>query len=87
MEDYGLYLIDKILFHAGIHNRLKAFVGMPVANYEFWEGVEGNRLIAEQLAFNAEDEHQKGEENIAKFNTEQRHAFDTIKAAIYDNKP
>lgn len=87
VENYGLYLIDEILFHAGIHNGLKAFLNMPLPDYAYWTQVAGNRLIAEQLAFDAADEHQKGEENIAKFNAEQAHAFNIIKTAIYENKP
>ena len=87
IEDYGLYLIDKILFHAGVHDGLKHFLGMPIPNYGLWEGLEGNRLIREQRAFDAEEQQQLAAENIAKMNGEQAEAFNTVKTAIYENNP
>ena len=60
---------------------------MPPVDHQLWAGVQGNRLIADQLAFNVEVQNQKAQEYLAKLNPEQRHAFDTIKAAIFDNNP
>ncbi|KAJ3738008.1 hypothetical protein EV361DRAFT_775783, partial [Lentinula raphanica] len=65
------YLIDKILFHAGTYEGLKHFTGMPVPDYQFWQQVAGNRLIAEQMDFNADEQHQLAVDNIDKLNQQQ----------------
>jgi predicted ATPase len=87
IEDYGLYLIDKILFHAGVFEGVKQYIGMPAPNYELWSQIEGNRLVAEQLDFNAEEHQQKANANIEKLNTGQKHAFDKVMVAVIENKP
>lgn len=66
---------------------LKHFLRMPIPNYGLWEGLEGNQLICEQHAFDAEEQQQMAAENIAKMNGEQAEAFNTIKTAIYENNP
>ena len=73
--DYGLYLIDKSLQEAG--KSLNDFPPMPKPVGE-WAAMEGNRLIADQLAYDREEQRQKAEENIQKMNQEQREAFNTV---------
>ena len=52
-----------------------------------WADLDGNRLLAEQLAYNNAQERQIAEERIPSLNAEQRAAFDTIVDAIMNNHP
>jgi len=84
--DFGLYQIDKTLFHSNIVEGIQKFhPPMPIPNYEFWQQQQGNRLIIEQLAYNSDEQKQKAEVNIAKLNNEQRSAFDQIKQAVVNS--
>ena len=52
--DYGLYLISKDLSYAGI--RLETIEGMPLPDFNRWSGLEGNELIAQQLAYDVAEQ-------------------------------
>jgi hypothetical protein len=80
--DYGLYLIEKSLREVG--KSLKDFppMLMPVGN---WAAMEGNQLIADQLAYDRAEQREKAEENIQKMNLEQRQAFDAIIHSVSNN--
>jgi len=82
--DYGLYLIDKGLQRAG--RSLQEFPPMPLSA-QHWEDVEENRYIAEQLAYNAEQQQQMAQERIPKLDEEQRIAFDAVMDSVQQNNP
>jgi len=80
--DYGLYLIDKSLREVG--KSLDNFPPMPKPTGD-WAVMEGNHLIAEQLAYDHAEQREKAEENIHKMNQEQRGAFDAIIDSVLNN--
>ncbi|KZV84196.1 hypothetical protein EXIGLDRAFT_624670, partial [Exidia glandulosa HHB12029] len=77
--DYGLYLIGEALHH---HGKLLAHFELPQPVGDWAAHVELNRLIAEQLNFDVDEQRTKAEENQARFNDEQRTAFDAIMEAV-----
>ena len=79
VHDYGLYLIDELLSHSG--KRLKDWSMMPQV-VENWGVILGNRLIAEQLQYDPEDQAVLAAECIDKLNPDQSAAFREIISAI-----
>ena len=67
--DYGLYLIDKDLTFIGLS--LSKFEEMPLPDFERWEILNANRLIAEQLAYDVEEQAAKANTRIAQLNEGQ----------------
>jgi hypothetical protein len=82
--DYGLYLLDSILH--GSAKSLADFPPMPQP-VEDWIQLEENRLIAEQLAYNREEQRNLAEPRIQGLNVEQRTAFDAIMHSVQNNDP
>ena len=80
--DYGLYLIDKSLREVG--KSLNDFPPMPMPVGD-WMAMEGNQLIADQLAYDHEEQRQKAEDNIQKMNQDQRNAFNIIIDSVSNN--
>ncbi|KAJ3879911.1 PIF1-like helicase-domain-containing protein, partial [Lentinula edodes] len=60
---------------------------MPLPDYALWNTVLGNRLVAEQMAFDPQEQQQKAAENIAMLNVGQKNAFDKVMNAITSNHP
>jgi hypothetical protein len=79
VQDYGLYLIDKLLSHYG--KRLQEWESMPqiVGN---WGQLFGNRLILEQLEYNTERLAEVAAHCIASFTPDQSAAFEKITTAV-----
>ena len=77
--DYGLYLIDVLL-----HNKnrsLQDWPAMPLPQYN-WQAVVGNRLIAEQLSYDNEEQTGLANQRIPTLNNEQHAAFYAIVNAV-----
>ncbi|KAJ6458454.1 hypothetical protein C8R45DRAFT_789696, partial [Mycena sanguinolenta] len=62
------YLLDTILHGSG--KSLKDFPPMPLP-VENWAQLDENRLIAEQLAYNREEQRDLAQPRIAGLNAEQ----------------
>ena len=79
VQDYGLYLIDKLLSHSG--KCLKDWDSMPhfVRN---WGQVLGNPLIQEQRAYDTEAQAVLAGQLIPTLTQDQRVAFEKITSAI-----
>jgi hypothetical protein len=82
--DYGLYLLDSIL--NGSAKSLGDFPPMPQP-VENWAQLDANRLIAEQLAYDREEQRNLAEPRIQGLNPEQRAAFDAIMNSVMNNEP
>ena len=77
--NYGLYLIDVLL-----HNKnrsLQDWPAMPIPQHN-WQAVVGNRLIAEQLSYDNEEQTELATQIIPTLNNGQRAAFDAIVNAV-----
>ena len=83
--DYGLYLISKDLSYSGIH--LQTIEGMPLPDFNRWSELEGNELIAQQLAFDVTEQRQIANTRIPQLNDGQRDAFEAIVNAVLSNNP
>ena len=77
--DYGLYLIDCIL--RGRNKRLQDWPSMPLFQHD-WVAALGNRLIADQHAYDGDEQAQLANQHIPTLNQGQRAAFDAIVTAI-----
>ena len=66
--DYGLYLIDQLLAHS--NKSLADYPLMPTSQMN-WNLAMDNRLIAEQRAYDAQEQQRIAEEHISKLNTNQ----------------
>jgi primosomal protein N' len=82
--DYGLYLIDLDLRKKGKSLEQCPPMPLPVGN---WAQLHGNRLIAEQLAYDRADQRDKAQQRLGQLNAEQRAAYDAIISAIENNTP
>ncbi|GJE95688.1 ATP-dependent DNA helicase [Phanerochaete sordida] len=78
--DYGLYLLDNLLRDAG--HSLADFPTMPRPERDWQDVDENNRLIAEQLAYDREEQHRLLQESLERLNVGQRHAYDAIVRSI-----
>jgi hypothetical protein len=74
--DYGLYLIDSLLFQ--LSKSLSDFPGMPRSVMNWEQQAQYNRLIMEQLDYDRNEETRKGQINVALFTQEQRAVYDTV---------
>ena len=81
VQDYGLFLIDKLLSQTG--KRLQDWDCMPHIEGN-WEQVFGNHLIMEQREYHTEGLAQLAAEHIATFNQDQSAAFERITSAVSD---
>jgi hypothetical protein len=79
IQDYGLYLIDKLLSHTG--KRLTEWTTMPEV-VENWALLLGNHLIQEQHQYDPEEQARLATQCIASLNPDQHSAFDKITTAI-----
>jgi hypothetical protein len=79
VQDYGLYLIDKLLSHSG--KRLEDWDSMPQF-VENWGAVFGNHLIVEQCEYDLEEQAQLATDCIACLNQDQQAAFEKIMSAF-----
>jgi hypothetical protein len=79
VQDYGLYLIDKLLSYTG--RRLQEWDCMPQI-VENWGLILGNHLIVEQMDYDLEAQDALAADCIAKLNQDQRAGFDLITDAI-----
>ena len=79
VQDYGLFLIDKLLSQTG--KRLQDWACMPHIEGN-WEEVFGNRLIMEQREYHTPGLAQEAAEHIATFNQDQSAAFERITSAV-----
>ncbi len=79
IQDYGLYLIDKLLSHTG--KRLKDWDTMPQFD-ENWGALLGNDLIQEQHQYDQVEQAQLAAQHIGNLNPDQHTAFDKITSAI-----
>ena len=82
--DYGLYLIEKELHKSG--KSLCNFPPMPLPSNR-WADAERNRLLAEQLAYNRDEQRMKADQQISLLNPEQRGAFDVVVNAVLNKSP
>ena len=82
--DYGLHLLDLILNDSG--KSLKDFSPMPLSTGD-WAHLDGNRLIAEQLAYDRDEQRNLAQPRIDGLNLEQRAAFDAIMNSVKNNQP
>jgi hypothetical protein len=80
VQDYGLYLIDKLLSHSG--KRLDNWKDSMPQIVENWGVIFENHLIMEQRGYNSEEQARLAERCIASLNDDQRAAFDKIMAAF-----
>ncbi|KAI5890484.1 uncharacterized protein SCHCODRAFT_02435480, partial [Schizophyllum commune H4-8] len=60
---------------------------MPQPDYSRWQEQEVHYLIAEQLAYDPEEQQRLADINLALLNLEQREAFDRICSAIGQGTP
>jgi hypothetical protein len=79
VQDYGLYLIDKLLSYTG--RRLQEWDCMPQI-VENWGLILGNHLIVEQMDYDLEAQDALAADCMAKLNQDQRAGFDQITDAI-----
>ena len=79
MYDYGLHLIDLALRKNG--KSLRDFPEMPLPQ-ENWAAVEGNRLVAEQLAYDPQTLQGIVVHGITTLNHEQRIVYDEVLNAV-----
>jgi hypothetical protein len=79
VQDYGLYLIDKLLSYTG--RRLSDWDTMPQF-VENWGEILGNHLIQEQRQYDTDQQARLAEECIACLNQDQRAAYEQITAAL-----
>ena len=78
VQDYGLYLIDKLLSYTG--KRLQDWDTMPGFDGN-WGDILGNPLIQEQI-YNVEVQEELARQHIPSLNADQKAAFDKILSAI-----
>ena len=74
--DYGLYLIDSLLF--GLARGLSDFPGMPRSVMNWEQRAPHNQFIMEQLNYDRNEETRKCQRNVALFTQEQRDVYDTV---------
>ena len=74
--DYGLYLIDSLLF--GLARGLSDFPGMPRSVMNWEQRAPHNQFIMEQLNYDQNEETRKCQRNVALFTQEQRDVYDTV---------
>ena len=79
VQDYGLFLIDKLLSQTG--KRLQDWACMPHIEGN-WEEVFGNWLIMEQREYHSPGLAQEAAECIATFNQDRSAAFERITSAV-----
>ena len=77
--DYGLYLIDGLL-RSG-NRSLQEWPAMPLPQHN-WAAAAGNRLIAEQHAYDNNEQTELANQHIPTLNVGQRAAFDAIVNAV-----
>jgi hypothetical protein len=82
VEDYGLYLIDKLLSHTG--RSLAEWQLMPRSTMD-WSALIHNQLVHDEDIYDPIYMAQKALECIANLNPDQRSAFDRITSAVIDN--
>lgn len=73
--DFGLFLLDKILYQH--HKSLRMFPSMPLWERN-WENCSGNRVIAEQLAWNHQELQNIADSRISQLNNEQMAAYNDV---------
>jgi hypothetical protein len=78
-QDFGLYLIDKLLSHHG--KRLQDWETMPLIEGN-WGQVFGNRLMLEQQDYFTPELAGQAAERIATFTPDQSAAFEKITSAV-----
>jgi hypothetical protein len=78
-QDYGLFLIDKLLSHHG--KRLQDWETMPLIEGN-WGQVFGNRLMLEQQDYFTPELAGQAAERIATFTPDQSTAFEKITSAV-----
>jgi hypothetical protein len=83
VHDYGLYLLEKLLNQEG--RSLEEFPPMPLPIGN-WGNLEGNQLIAEQLAYNSQEQAHLAEPRIPMLNSEQHTAFTAVYQSIVQNQ-
>jgi len=77
--DYGLYLLDKLLTKSQKH--LIDFPSMPAIIKE-WGVIADNALLHEQLDYNPVELHERVEDDVKKFNAEQKAVFTAVMASM-----
>ena len=77
--DYGLYLINRPLCNG--NKSLQDWPAMPLPQHN-WTEVVGNRLIAEQHAYDNDEQTGLANQRIPTLNNGQRAAFDAIVNAV-----
>ena len=77
--DYGLYRLDQLLSNS--NKSLKDWPDMPQVQQN-WAAAVGNRLIARESDYNAEEEAQEAAGRLAQLTQDQRSAFDQILQAV-----
>jgi hypothetical protein len=82
VQDYGLFLIDKLLSHTG--KRLQEWDCMPQIQ-EDWGQVLGNHLIMEQRDYDLEKQATDAAHCMARLNPDQSAAFEKITSAVSNN--
>ncbi|KAI0071093.1 hypothetical protein K474DRAFT_1607508 [Panus rudis PR-1116 ss-1] len=73
--DFGLFLLERILFRHG--KSLANYPSMPHPQKD-WELAHDNPYIVEQLQYNPDLEAQYAEQKIRQLNSNQKYAFDKI---------
>jgi hypothetical protein len=80
VQDYGLYLIDRLLLASG-KSLSKDWPYMPQVTQN-WEANLENRLIAEQRRFDVVEQAELAAQNQDSFNLDQAAVFDEIMHAV-----
>jgi hypothetical protein len=80
VQDYGLYLINKLLLVAG-KSLSQNWPYMPQVTQN-WEAELGNRLIQEQRRYDVVEQAELAAHNQDSFNPDQRAVFDEIMHAV-----
>jgi len=74
--DYGLHLINSLLF--GLGKSLSDFPGMPPSVMNWEERAPYNQFIMEQLNYDRNKETRTCQRNVARFTQEQRDVYDAV---------
>jgi primosomal protein N' len=60
---------------------------MPEFNFNRWQEINGNELIAEQLAYDPDQQQCLANEHVHQLNEGQHHAFTAVVQAVLENSP
>ena len=86
--DYGLHLLNKILMRSG--KSLGDFPPMPFpqgpADGQHWEDIYDNFQLAQQLNYDPVQQTEMVNQNLERFNEEQRNAYNAVMNSVNNNE-